>query len=201
MNSVGQQHIAICQQHWSANPHWIHLGVSCWWVNLSSVYNKIYSLPRLTLDWLIYAKIFVIILCLHEVIWPWSSRWGGGGGCNLGIILVQVYEPAFWNLPQSYIWIKVASQNSKQNHCPYKKMIFQTYFTQLTISWMLNGWLNKEICSLSFRFRRRGSKQINKLQLLVLERHYYLNQNEMFFFLNIRMVYWPTLPMQNVSGM
>ena len=49
-------------------------------------------------------------------------------GGNLGIILVQVYEPAFWNLPQSYIWIKVASQNSNKNHCPYKKMIFQTYF-------------------------------------------------------------------------
>ena len=80
MNSVGPQHIAICQQH-QQNQHWIHLGflVSCWWVNLSSVYNKIYSLPRLTLDWLIFAKIFVISLCLHEYsdLGPWV---GGGGG-------------------------------------------------------------------------------------------------------------------------
>ena len=30
--------------------------------------------------------------------------WGGGGGGNLGVILVRVFEPVFRNLSQSYTW-------------------------------------------------------------------------------------------------
>ena len=29
---------------------------------------------------------------------------GGGGGGNLGLIVVRVFEPVFRNLPHSYTW-------------------------------------------------------------------------------------------------
>ena len=84
------------QQH-QQNQHWIHLWflVSCWWVNLSSVYNKNIESAQTDLR-----LINMIILCFHEVFRPRSSRGGG----NLGIILVRVYKPVFWNPPQSYTW-------------------------------------------------------------------------------------------------
>ena len=36
------------------------------------IYLQRYSLPKLTLDWLIFAKIFVIFVRFREVLRPWS---------------------------------------------------------------------------------------------------------------------------------
>ena len=78
MSFVGQQHIAMSTTPAKSTLDSLGvLGQLLASYNLSSVYNKIYSLPRLTLDRLIFAKIFVIILCFHEVLRPRSSRGGG----------------------------------------------------------------------------------------------------------------------------
>ena len=70
MKSMDQQHVGMSTT--PANQNWIQLVFLALVSYLSSVYNKIYSLPRLTLDLLIFAKIFVIIMRFHEVFQPQS---------------------------------------------------------------------------------------------------------------------------------
>ena len=50
---------------------------------------------------------FILTVIQTEMIyfrWEGGGRGGAVGACNLGVIVVQVCEPVFQNLPHSYTW-------------------------------------------------------------------------------------------------